>query len=108
MARQSTSSVSVPPSRTPMAAPAPPTAPQTPSAFVRSLPSRKVPIRMDAAQVTRKGGDERGGREEAEAREENAAAAQQVGGAAAEQQQAAEDDGVARDDPSEVTAFDAN
>ena len=42
IARQSTSSVSVPPSSTPMAAPAPPTAPQTPSALARSRPSLNV------------------------------------------------------------------
>ena len=48
MARQSTSSVSVPPSSTPMAAPAPPTAPQTPSAFARSGPW-KVVVMIDSA-----------------------------------------------------------
>jgi len=49
IARQSTSSVSVPPSSTPIAAPAPPTAPQTPSARVRSRPSLKAVMMIDSA-----------------------------------------------------------
>ena len=42
-------SVKTPPSSTPAAAPNPPTAPQTPSAMLRSLPSEKVVIRIDRA-----------------------------------------------------------
>ena len=42
-------SVKTPPSRTPAAAPKPPTAPQTPSAMLRSLPSEKVVIRIESA-----------------------------------------------------------
>ena len=38
-----------PPISTPAAAPNPPTAPQTPSAMLRSLPSEKVVIRIDRA-----------------------------------------------------------
>ena len=48
IARQSTSSVSTPPSSTPIAAPAPPTAPQTPSALARSGPW-KVVVMIDSA-----------------------------------------------------------
>ena len=42
-------SVKMPPSRTPAAAPKPPTAPQTPSAMLRSRPSEKVVIRIESA-----------------------------------------------------------
>ena len=42
-------SVRTPPSRTPAAAPKPPTAPQTPSAMFRSRPSAKVVIRIESA-----------------------------------------------------------
>ena len=42
-------SVKMPPSRTPAAAPKPPTAPQTPSAMFRSRPSRNVVIRIERA-----------------------------------------------------------
>ena len=108
-----------------MAAPAPPTAPQTPSAFARSGPW-KVVVMIDSAAGDsiaaprpwparaakkhagaageRRG--ERGGGEDAEAGEEDAAAAEQVGGAAAEEQQAAEDQRVARDRPADVAAAD--
>jgi hypothetical protein len=41
--------VRMPPSRTPAAAPKPPTAPQTPSAMLRSRPSVKVVDRIDSA-----------------------------------------------------------
>src|SRR3954449_12479692 len=41
--------VSTPPSSTPAAAPKPPTAPQTPSAMLRSRPSVKVTDRIDSA-----------------------------------------------------------
>ena len=47
--RQSTSSVSVPPSSTPTAAPAPPTAPQAPSAFARSPPPVKAAMMIASA-----------------------------------------------------------
>ena len=121
IARQSTSSVSTPPSRTPMAAPAPPTAPQTPSALARSRAveggrddrqrgrgeHRGAEALAGASGEQRRGvagqrGDERGGGEHAEAGEEHAPAAEQVGGAAAEQQQAAEDQRVAGDRPADV------
>ena len=46
---QLSSSVSTPPSRTPAAAPKPPTAPQTPSAMLRSRPSMNVVERMESA-----------------------------------------------------------
>jgi len=49
IARQSTSAVSAPPSSTPIAAPAPPTAPQAPSARVRSRPSANVLTMIDSA-----------------------------------------------------------
>ena len=49
IARQSTSSVRAPPSSTPIAAPAPPTAPQTPSALARSRPSLNVVMMIDSA-----------------------------------------------------------
>jgi hypothetical protein len=42
-------SVRIPPSRTPAAAPKPPTAPQTPSAMLRSRPSTKVVERIERA-----------------------------------------------------------
>ena len=126
MARQSTSSVSVPPSSTPMAAPAPPTAPHTPSAFARSGPW-KVVVMIDSAAgdsiaaprpwparaakktavARRQRRDERGDGEHAEPGEEDATTPEQVRGASAEQQQAAEDERVARDRPAEVAAADA-
>ena len=46
---QLSASVKTPPSSTPAAAPNPPTAPQTPSAMLRSLPSVKVVIRIESA-----------------------------------------------------------
>src|SRR3954470_10197100 len=46
---QLNASVSTPPSRTPAAAPKPPTAPHTPSATLRSRPSEKVVVRIDSA-----------------------------------------------------------
>ena len=39
----------MPPNRTPAAAPTPPTAPQTPSAMLRSRPSWKVVTRIESA-----------------------------------------------------------
>ena len=47
--RQSTSSVRVPPSSTPKAAPAPPTAPQAPSALARSPPWVKAAMMIESA-----------------------------------------------------------
>ena len=46
---QLSTDVSTPPSRTPAAAPKPPTAPHTPSAMFRSRPSGKVTDRIDSA-----------------------------------------------------------
>ena len=112
----------MPPSRTPAAPPEPATAPQTPSALLRSAPSANVVVTIDSAAgetsaaprpCTRAGDDQpdlalgeaagqRGEREEDEAGDEQAAAAEQVGEAAAEQQEAAEDQGVGVDDPREV------
>jgi hypothetical protein len=46
---QLSASVKMPPSRTPAAAPKPPTAPQTPSARFRSRPSLNVVMRIDSA-----------------------------------------------------------
>ena len=46
---QLSASVKMPPSSTPAAAPKPPTAPQTPSAMLRSLPSEKVVMRIERA-----------------------------------------------------------
>ena len=43
-------SVRIPPISTPAAAPSPPTAPQAPSAMLRSRPSRNVVVRMDSAE----------------------------------------------------------
>ncbi len=42
-------SVRMPPSRTPAAPPAPATAPQTPSALLRSAPSRKIVVTIESA-----------------------------------------------------------
>ena len=42
-------SVRMPPSSTPAAPPAPATAPQTPSALLRSAPSRKVVVTIESA-----------------------------------------------------------
>ena len=46
---QASELVRKPPSRTPAAAPLPETAPQTPSATLRSRPSAKVVVRIDSA-----------------------------------------------------------
>ena len=124
--RQSTSSVSVPPSSTPNAAPAPPTAPQAPSALARSPPWVNAAMMIESAAgesiaaprpwparaansvvappASAEATDESG--EDGQAGEEHAPAAEQVGGAAAEQEQAAEDQRVARDRPADVTAAD--
>src|SRR4051794_22841483 len=122
IARQSSHSVSIPPSSTPTAAPAPPTAPQTPSALVRSGPW-KVAVMIEGAaresiaapspwpaggeEHARTAGESRGeGRdgEDAEAGEEEPSSAEHVGGAAAEQEQAAEHERVARDRPPQAAA----
>ena len=46
---QPTYSVRIPPSRTPAAPPDPATAPQTPSALLRSAPSEKVVVTIESA-----------------------------------------------------------
>ena len=111
-----------PPSSTPAAAPKPPTAPQTPSAMLRSLPSAKVVVRIDSAagemiaaprpwsarapisdgSVHASAREQRAEREDDDADEEHAPAAEQVGRAPAEQQEAAEDERVGADHPLEV------
>ena len=103
-----------PPSRTPAAAPKPPTAPQAPRAMFRSRPSANVVIRIDerggrdrgrAEALERTGADQRGLRpgetaqqradgEEHEAGHEDAPASENVGRAAAEEQEPAEDQRV--------------
>ena len=117
-------SVSMPPSSTPAAPPEPATAPQTPSALLRSAPS--VEGRGDDRQRGRReqrgaealdgaGGDqpavrlreaagERGDGEQHEAGDEHPPAAEQVGEATAEQQEAAERERVGVDDPRQVVA----
>ena len=114
--------MSTPPSSTPTAPPEPATAPQTPSARLRSAPSAKVVVRIDErggredrraealerarrdqlALAGRQAAEQRGEREEDEADGEDAAAAEQVGHAPAEQQEAAEDERVGVDDPGQV------
>ena len=115
-------SVRMPPSRTPAAPPEPATAPQTPSALLRSAPSLKVVVTIESAAgemiaraeaLRRAGrdqlplgrgeaGGERGDGDQQQAGHEDAAAAEQVGGAAAEQQEAAEGEHVGVDDPGQV------
>ena len=100
----------MPPSSTPAAPPEPATAPQTPSALLRSAPSAKVVVTIESAAgessaapkpctaraaisqalALREAAGERGEREDDQADDEHPAAAEQVGGAAAEQQEAAE------------------
>ena len=119
---QLSASVSTPPSSTPAAAPKPPTAPQTPSAMLRSRPSVNVVERIESAAgemmaaprpctarardqrrlAPREPRDERGDREHDQAREEKAPPPEQVGGAAAEEQEPAEDERVGADHPLEV------
>ena len=114
--------MSTPPSSTPTAPPEPATAPQTPSARLRSAPSAKVVVRIESAAgeriaaprpwraraaiswpslADRPPSSEANG-EEDEADGEDAAAAEQVGHAPAEQQEAAEDERVGVDDPGQV------
>ena len=119
---QLSASVRTPPSSTPAAAPKPPTAPQTPSAMLRSRPSAKVVDRIDSAagemiaapspcrarapisdcsdQASPASSEASG--EDDHAHEEDATSSQQVGGAAAEEQQAAEDQRVGADHPLQV------
>ena len=112
----------MPPSRTPAAAPKPPTAPQTPSAMFRSRPSRNVVIRIEraAGEITAAprpctaraamseaslhaspATSEPAG-EEDEAGDEHPPAPEQVGRAPAEEQEAAEDERVGADHPLQV------
>ena len=115
-------SVSTPPSRTPAAPPEPATAPQAPSALLRSAPSWKVVVTIESAAgeriaaprpctaraaISAPGGlgeaaGERGEREQDQAADEHAPAPEQVGEPAAEQQEAAEGEHVGVDDPGEV------
>ena len=126
IACQPSSSVRTPPSSTPTAAPAPPTAPQAASAWVRGVPCGKVLIRIDSAAgdssaapspwparaansvaaLPASAAASEDGDEHAQAGQEHPPAAEQVGGASAEQQQAAEDQRVARDRPADVAAGD--
>ena len=112
----------MPPSSTPAAPPEPATAPQAPSALLRSAPSRKVVVTIESAagemiaaprpcaaraaiswpSVAAKPAAQRGDRDEHEAGHEDAAAAEQVGHAPAEQQEAAEGEHVGVDDPGQV------
>ena len=115
-------SVKIPPRRTPAAAPNMPTAPQTPSAMLRSRPSRKVVIRIeraagemtaaprpcsdrapisDASLHASPATSEPGG-EQHEPGHEDAPAAEQVGGAPAEQEEAPERERVGADHPLQV------
>ena len=121
--RQSANSVSSPPARTPIAAPAPPTAPQAASAFAFAWPWKQVVMIESAAgesiaaprpwparaansapAVPASGRGERGDGEDTEAGQEQAAAPEQVGGTAAEEQEAPEDERVARDRPADLGA----
>src|SRR3954453_21823595 len=118
-------SVNTPPSSTPAAPPDPATAPQTPSARLRSAPSEKVLVTIDSAAGEtsaaprpgrararsaavqprlrlREAAEQRREREDDEADHEELAAAQEVGQAAAEQQEAAEGERVGVDHPGEV------
>ena len=115
-------SVRTPPSRTPAAPPEPATAPQTPSALLRSAPSRKVVVTIESAAgeriaaprpctaraaiswpgVGREPARQRGEREEDQAEHEDAPAPEQVGQPPAQQQEAAEGEDVGVDDPGQV------
>ena len=106
--------VSAPPSSTPAAPPLPETAPQMPSARLRSWPSAKVVVRIDSAagetsaapspcsgaegdqRALRPGEpvEQRAGGEERQPGHEQAPPSEQVGHAPAEQQHAAEQDRV--------------
>ena len=115
-------SVSTPPSRTPAAPPEPATAPQTPSALLRSAPSRKVVVTIESAAGERSAAPRpctaraaisapsdsaKPPTSEASANRirpphEHPPAAEQVGEPPAEQQEAAEGEHVGVDDPGEV------
>src|ERR1044072_8502733 len=92
IACQPTSSVSAPPSMTPIAAPAPPTAPQAARACARGVPLRKVLIRIER-QAGGPGGRAGHGaqREHGKSGHERAALPNEAAGATTEQQQAPED-----------------
>ena len=112
----------MPPSRTPAAAPKPPTAPQTPSAMLRSRPSRKVVIRIESAagemiaaprpciarapiseaSLQARPASSEPAANSHEPDEEHAPPAEQVGGAPAEEEEAAEDERVGADHPLQV------
>ena len=114
--------VSRPPSSTPAAAPLPETAPQTPSAMLRSRPSANIVVRIDRAAgassappspwVARKAISEPSDQAKPASREltvksddagdEQRATAEQVGHPAAEQQEAAEHERVGGDHPLEA------
>ena len=120
--RQLSPLVRMPPSRTPAAPPAPATAPQMPSARLRSEPSAKVVVMIASAagetiaapspwiaraldqpdRGLREPAPERGEREEHEADHEHAPAPEPVGEPPAQQQEAAEGERVSVDDPREV------
>ena len=108
---------------TPIAAPAPPTAPQAASAFAFAWPWKQVvmideggrrehrrsetltgPCREQRTGGAGEGRGERRHGEDTEAGQEEAAPAEQVGGAAAEEEEAAEDERVARDRPADLRA----
>ncbi len=115
-------SVRIPPMRTPAAAPKPPTAPQAPSAMLRSLPSLNVVVRIESAEGVTVGGaqplerpgrdqrlvtprepaEQRADREDDEAAHEDASAPEDVGEPAAEQEEPSEDQGVGADHPLQV------
>ena len=120
MRRQSPTSVRTPPTRTPIAAPAPPTAPQAASAFARCLPWKAV------VMIERAAGESIAAPSPWPARAANSAAAvparaeatdetvktprpvrnmrrrpTRSASAAAEEEQAAEDERVARDRPAD-------
>ena len=119
---QLSASVRTPPSRTPAAAPKPPTAPQTPSAMLRSRPSENVVVRIDSAagEMTaapspwseraaisdafrpREAGQQRREREHDDADEEQPPPSEQIGRAPAQEQEAAEEERVGADHPLEV------
>ena len=115
-------SVKMPPSSTPAAAPKPPTAPQTPSAMLRSLPSAKVVMRIDRAAgamiaaprpwmarapISDGSFHASAARSEADVNttrpiEEHAPAAEEVGRSPAEEQEAPEHERVGADHPLQV------
>ena len=112
----------MPPTTRPTAPPPTAIAAQTPSAFVRSAPSRNVVVTIESAAgetsaaprpwsaarddqprlAVGEPAEERRGREEDEPGEEHPLAADQVAGATAEQQEPAEQERVRVDDPLEA------